>query len=591
MGFRDSMYGFFYASFRGLGSLLLRIFPGIGSKLDAAVIRVHPEAYASAVAGLTVIAALACAPLSLILYLVTRSLFSLALMVVPLMVLLLGVFYPYAQASSIASVFESEVPYAATYLAVMATGGVPPYTSLKRLSKSELMPNLAKIARVAELRVEATGEDPVSAIENMAKNLPSKEYRDLLMGYVSTLRSGGDVVHFLIRKTEVIFQGRTANMRIVGERLGMLMEAYAASVMMVSLVLYIIYIVSRALPSEYFSFPAEQFVIFAYLIMPLMAGMFIYLADITQPKYPFTDKRPFRAFLAGLPAGIIFMVLFVAPFFLEGLRYIPPFSITSDLIVQLRRLLGLDLGYESTIAMCLGFIVLFMPGAAAWEKYGKENMSILHGLTRFLRDLTETRKTGMSPEKCIRTLSDRDYGGFTKHLKLMSRQIGWGTSLRTIYRDFEKRVHGWLARAGMFILIDSIDVGGGAPETLDTLAAFMEDLEEMERQKRATLRPLMLVPYMTAVMLVAVVVILVVFMKGLLQIARIYVSVAEFVQMFLPPVVLVAIMSGLVAGKIAEGTISAGFKHAIIMSVITLIAVWISGTMSVQFISMPSQYG
>ncbi|MEM1781788.1 MAG: type II secretion system F family protein [Nitrososphaerota archaeon] len=591
MGFRDSMYGFFYASFRGLGSLLLRIFPGIGSKLDAAVIRVHPEAYASAVAGLTVIAALACAPLSLILYLVTRSLFSLALMVVPLMVLLLGVFYPYAQASSIASVFESEVPYAATYLAVMATGGVPPYTSLKRLSKSELMPNLAKIARVAELRVEATGEDPVSAIENMAKNLPSKEYRDLLMGYVSTLRSGGDVVHFLIRKTEVIFQGRTANMRIIGERLGMLMEAYAASVMMVSLVLYIIYIVSRALPSEYFSFPAEQFVIFAYLIMPLMAGMFIYLADITQPKYPFTDKRPFRAFLAGLPAGIIFMVLFVAPFFLEGLRYIPPFSITSDLIVQLRRLLGLDLGYESTIAMCLGFIVLFMPGAAAWEKYGKENMSILHGLTRFLRDLTETRKTGMSPEKCIRTLSDRDYGGFTKHLKLMSRQIGWGTSLRAIYRDFEKRVHGWLARAGMFILIDSIDVGGGAPETLDTLAAFMEDLEEMERQKRATLRPLMLVPYMTAVMLVAVVVILVVFMKGLLQIARIYVSIAEFVQMFLPPVVLVAIMSGLVAGKIAEGTISAGFKHAIIMSVITLIAVWISGTMSVQFISMPSQYG
>ncbi len=585
------MYGFFYASFRGLGSLLLRIFPGIGSKLDAAVIRVHPEAYASAVAGLTVIAALACAPLSLILYLVTRSLFSLALMVVPLMILLLGVFYPYAQASSIASVFESEVPYAATYLAVMATGGVPPYTSLKRLSKSELMPNLAKIARVAELRVEATGEDPVSAIENMAKNLPSKEYRDLLMGYVSTLRSGGDVVHFLIRKTEVIFQGRTANMRIIGERLGMLMEAYAASVMMVSLVLYIIYIVSRALPSEYFSFPAEQFVIFAYLIMPLMAGMFIYLADITQPKYPFTDKRPFRAFLAGLPAGIIFMVLFVAPFFLEGLRYIPPFSITSDLIVQLRRLLGLDLGYESTIAMCLGFIVLFMPGAAAWEKYGKENMSILHGLTRFLRDLTETRKTGMSPEKCIRTLSDRDYGGFTKHLKLMSRQIGWGTSLRAIYRDFEKRVHGWLARAGMFILIDSIDVGGGAPETLDTLAAFMEDLEEMERQKRATLRPLMLVPYMTAVMLVAVVVILVVFMKGLLQIARIYVSVAEFVQMFLPPVVLVAIMSGLVAGKIAEGTISAGFKHAIIMSVITLIAVWISGTMSVQFISMPSQYG
>ncbi len=586
----DNMYGFFYASFRGLGSLLLRIFPGISSKLEAAVMRVYPEAYAATVAGITVIAALVCVPSAFILYLVTRSLFSLIVMAVPLLVLLMGVFYPYAQASSIASVFESEVPYAATYLAVMATGGVPPYTSLKRLSKSELMPNLAKIARVAELRVEATGEDPVSAIEEMAKNIPSKEYRDLLMGYVSTLRSGGDVVHFLIRKTEVIFQSRTANMRIVGERLGMLMESYAATVMMISLVLYIIYIVSRALPSEYFTFPAEQFVIFAYLIMPLMAGMFIYLADISQPKYPFTDKRPFKAFLAGMPAGIIFMVLFVMPFYADPLRYIPPFSLTSDLIVQLRRLMGLDMGYEATIGLCLGFIVLFLPGAVAWEKYGKENVSVLQGLTRFLRDLTETRKTGMSPEKCIRTLSDRDYGGFTKHLKLMSRQIGWGNSLRTIYRDFERRAHGWLARAGMFILIDSIDVGGGAPETLDTLTTFMEDLEEMERQKRATLRPLMLIPYMTAVMLVAVVVILVVFMKGLLQIARIYISISEFVHMFLPPVVLVAVISGLVAGKIADGTLAGGFKHAIIMSAITLLAVWIAGTMSVQFITLPTQY-
>ncbi|HDD42482.1 MAG TPA: hypothetical protein ENF79_02220 [Nitrososphaeria archaeon] len=588
MGFRDGVVGFFYANFGDLGSLLLKIFPGIASKLDAAAIRIYPEAYAATVAGLTFITGLVCIPLTFLLYMLTRSILALFLLVAPFIALMLGILYPYSQASSIASVFESEVPYAATYLAVMATGGVPPYTSLRRLSKSELMPNLAKIARVANIKVDATGEDPVTAIEEMAKNISSKEYRDLLLGYVSTLRSGGDVVHFLIRKTEMIFQSRTANMRIVGERLGMLMEAYAAAVMMLSLVLYIIFIVSKALPSEYFTFPASQFIVFSYLVMPLLASMFIYLADITQPKYPFTDKRPFKAFLAGLPAGIAFMALFMIPFYVEPLRYIPPFSITSGLIVRLRELMGLGQGYEATIAMCLGFLVLFAPGAAAWEKYGGENMSILRGLTRFLRDLTETRKTGMSPEKCIRTLSDRDYGGFTKHLKLMSRQIGWGISLRRIYRDFEERVHGWLARAGMFILIDSIDVGGGAPETLDTLATFMENLEEMERQKRATLKPLMLIPYLTAVMLVVVVVILVVFMRGLLKIARIYISIPEFVHLFLPPVVIIAIVSGLVAGKISEGTVAAGFKHAMIMAAITLIAVWISGTMSIQLVTMPT---
>ncbi|MCL7384897.1 MAG: type II secretion system F family protein [Thaumarchaeota archaeon] len=588
MGFKDGLVGFFYTKFNTLGSLLLKVFPGIASKLDAAIIRIHPEAYASMVAGLTLIATLVCVPLSVLLYFFTGNLLSLVILAVPLIVMLLGVFYPYSQASSISSVFESEVPYAATYLAVMATGGVPPYMSLKRLSKSELMPNLAKVASVANIKVEATGEDPVSAIEDMVKSVKSKDFKDLLLGYVSTLRSGGDVVHFLIRKTEMVFQNRTANMKIIGERLGMLMEAYAATVMMLALAIYIIFIISRGLPSEYFSFPAEQFVVLSYLVMPLMAGMFIYLADITQPKYPLMDKRPYRTFLAWLPLGIAFFILFVTPFYVDTLRYITPFNFTADLIVKLRMLMGLERGYESTIAMCLGFLVLFAPGAIAWERYGKENISILRGMTRFLRDLTETRKTGMSPEKCIRLLSDRNYSGFTKHLKLMSRQIGWGASLKKVYKDFERRVHGWLAKAGMFILIDSIDVGGGAPEVLDTLTTFMEDLEEMEREKRATLRPLMLVPYMTAMMLIVLIVILIMFMRNLLQIARIYISLSEFVHMFLPPVVIIAIISGLVAGKISDGTVAAGFKHAMIMAAMTLISVWLSGIFSVQIITIPT---
>ncbi len=89
-------------------------------------------------------------------------------------------------------------------------------------------------------------------------------------------------------------------------------------------------------------------------------------------------------------------------------------------------------------------------------------------------------------------------------------------------------------------------------------------------------------------MLVFVIVILIVFMKNLLELARIYISIPEFVHTFLPPVVLIAIISGLVAGKISEGTIAAGFKHAVIMSIITLIAIWLSGTLSIQVITMPT---
>ncbi len=582
MGFSESFTSFSYSNFRGLGTQLLKIAPGIPSKLESAGKRIYPEVFTSIVAAVTVITAVIAIPIAVLTYLFTGSLIALGLLGgIPLIALGLGLAWPYMAASSAATLFESEVPYAAAYLAVMSTGGIPPYKSLARLAQSQLMPNIAKAARLADLNVKVGGLDPVTAIEKMAKGLPSKEYRDLLMGYASTIRSGGDVVHFLIRKTEQIFTSRMGKMRIVGERMGMLMEGYAAITMMLSLVLFTIYIVSRALPTEFLIMPSEQFAMIAYLFLPLMSVLFLYLADISQPKYPITDPRPMRVLYLTMPAAFTFLALFAVPFFLTDLQYMPPFNITSSIIVQIRQLMGIEMGYESSIALILFSIILFTPAAIAYQRYGSENFSVVHGLTLFLRDITEVRKTGLSPERCIIDLSRNLYGAFTKHLKIMARQIGWGMPLRKIYEDFAKRTYGWLERAGVFILIDAIDVGGGAPETFEVLASFSEDLEEIERQKRATLKPLMIIPYLTAVLLIVVVIILVSFMKGLLKLARLSISSAEFIHFFLPPVIIIAVISGLVAGKVSSSTIAGGFKHAVIMAVISLLAIWLSGSISV----------
>ncbi|MFZ8857829.1 MAG: type II secretion system F family protein, partial [Candidatus Caldarchaeales archaeon] len=240
MGFSDSFASFSFTYFRGLGSkLVLRLAPGIPEKLDSTGKRIHPEVFASMVSAAFVISFVVTGALMGVVFVLTGNpFFALLLLPIPFLVLLLGIAYPYLSASGAASTFESEVPYAAAYLAVMSTGGIPPYKSLERLSESALLPNIARSAKIARIHVSVAGEDPVTAIEKMAKGIPSKEYRDLLLGYASTLRSGGDVVHFLIRKTEQIFNARMGTMRIVGERMGMLMEGYAAITRMLSPVLF-----------------------------------------------------------------------------------------------------------------------------------------------------------------------------------------------------------------------------------------------------------------------------------------------------------------------------------------------------------------
>ncbi len=59
-------------------------------------------------------------------------------------------------------------------------------------------------------------------------------------------------------------------------------------------------------------------------------------------------------------------------------------------------------------------------------------------------------------------------------------------------------------------------------------------------------------------------------------------------QPVLPPVIFIAAISGLVAGKISTSRVAGGFVHAVILSAVSLIAIWIAGTVSVQLFKLPS---
>ena len=125
-------------------------------------------------------------------------------------------------------------------------------------------------------------------------------------------------------------------------------------------------------------------------------------------------------------------------------------------------------GSEPAIGLAFSLIVISIPIAIVDYSYSKKEGGILQGVTRFLRDLVETRKTGLSPERCIQALSKRDYGKFSNHLKTMSSGLSWGLSLRKIFDDFSNKVKNWLSQVNMYLLIDSIEIGGGAEESSAT---------------------------------------------------------------------------------------------------------------------------
>jgi flagellar protein FlaJ len=573
---RFTITGFTYQYFRWVGNLIGRLFSNdrvkLEQTLDVAGLKLYPQAYYSLIGFVLVLLLVVFIPITFLTGIIP-------LILAPLLILPFGYALPKILAHDRAAKLDIEIPFAGTYVSVMATGGLSPYASLRRLTHSELLPNLARAVRDIEVDVEIKGLDPVTSMEKSAQHLPSRDYRDLLMGYASTLRTGGDVVHYLLVRTENMFNDLATKIKAFGDRAAVLMESYIALSILVTLSLTIIYMVSIAFASYWQGgFTPETFLLYSYFLVPATSIAFIYIADSNQINEPINEWGPYKVFFATMPIMFFLMLTMFVPFAAPGLNlpFTQPFT---DFIVWLRTAIGLERGYEAAIGMSIALLAGTIPAAIAHSHYVKRGRGIEHDITMFLRDLTEARKTGASPEKCLENLSGRNYGSFTEHLTVASRQIRWGLPFKTIYDTFRAKIKSWMGLINVYILVEAIEVGGGTPETLETLTQFSEKLSSIEKEKKAMLRPLLIMPYIGAGILLFSTVIFLGFMRTVLVSFSTGQSMpfATFATLVLPPLVVQAFLTGLVTGKISSGVTSSGFKHGAILVIVAIVLMVVMG--------------
>ena len=162
-----------------------------------------------------------------------------------------------------------------------------------------------------------------------------------------------------------------------------------------------------------------------------------------------------------------------------------------------------SIGVDLPIAIAVALFISAAPAAIVHMRLAKTRDSMEQGVTNFLRDLTEVRKTGLSPEKCIESLSKRDYGTFSKELRKISSEISWGIPIKKVMMDFLHRTRSWMVQIVMFLLVETIDVGGGTIAMIESLARFNNLTQEVEKEKKMSVRPYVMMPYLASILLVA----------------------------------------------------------------------------------------
>ncbi len=541
--------------------VLKNIFPNIKSSLEKGRVRIYPETYISLMF-FVVMLTLPVSVFAVAVALTFGFLPILALAFLPLFVICGFLIVPLNNGSDRSSGLEREMPFAAAYISVMSSGGIAPYTSFKRLTQVDLMPAMSKEARDIIKDVELFGIDPLSALDVAAKKTPLDIFKDFLSGYASTVIIGGDIGHYLERKAEDIFKTRALRVKAAAERLGMLLETFIIVMVMMSLCFYILFAVNGIQNGSNASNDISQYsgiLLYTYIFTPMLSMMFIYLAHSMQPKTPVLDMRPYKVF--GLTSVIAIIVFLLLTNFM-GTTQLPIFT-------QLQAF-GVDL----PVALAVALFISAAPAAFIHIRLTKTRTGMEQGVSNFLRDLTEVRKTGLSPEKCIESLSKREYGVFSKELRKISAEISWGIPAKKVMMDFLHRTRSWMVQIVMFLLVETIDVGGGTVAMIESLARFNNLTQEVEKEKKMSVRPYVMMPYLASILLVATTIMMMGLTTGV-AVPGVDAAPKDNTLMqvvFISSVIFNSYLIGIVAGKISEESVGAGFKHAAILVLISIVA-------------------
>lgn len=466
-----------------------------------------------------------------------------------------------------ASEIDKELPFTVMLFTLMAASGIAIYDAWKKMSRISLLPSTKKESQEVVRQVEVLGRDPLTVMYRKAEESNSKTYRDFLAGYVSSVKSGINVVSYLRSKLRSILDLQSAAAFRSIERLGTLVEAYAV-MLIVTLCVYILYAVTSTTSSfEYLSLGASSsateplMYALIFLATPFITFVFMAIANLARQSNLLSVREAYRNLLI---SGIASLAFFAAVMFLPQLGF----------IIQALTMPGF-------VTLCL--LAVSLPPAFAYQKIAKENFVAEEAMPSFLRDVTESRKIGISPVKSVIHATERKaYGSFSETLKLVRSQIEWGVPLRNIFENIKKRIRSWPVLVYFLILIETIEFGGGSSEALEILSEYSEKSKDIEANKRSTLKPYVLLAFVWSVLIALTTSIVAITIFVLTQItvpgasSTMLNPMQQQLTMFSIGIIFQCWMSGFFIGKISEGTFAAGFKYSAMLAVTGYVSLLLS---------------
>ena len=211
---------------------------------------------------------------------------------------------------------------------------------------------------------------------------------------------------------------------------------------------------------------------------------------------------------------------------------------------------------------------VFPPAALDYIDY-RWRRSIDEHLPDLFRSIVQAQQTGMSLPQALEEASKRSYGPLTGELKRMVAQMSWGMSFEKAFQSLSERVNTVLMRRTAPLVIEAKRSGGQVEKVFEPMGRFVQSTLTSEKKLQVQIRPYIAIVYVAFFVFLFTIIML--FKTFFSQIAEFTITTFGLVtpeamrRIFFHTSILQAFFGGLVAGKMGEGTISAGLKHSVIL--------------------------
>ena len=460
---------------------------------------------------------------------------------------------------------EHELPFVVMIFTLLAASGVSPYDSWKKMRKMSFLPTFRKEADEVVRQVEVLGKDPLTVMYQRSEKTNSKLYRNFLGGFITSVRSGGKIVDYMKSELKSIFELRHNALTRSVEKIATLVEAYTVMLIVV-LCTYILFVVFAStnvldmMGSASMSASPIMSYLIAFIFLPVMSIIFILVAHNMQ-RSAFEDLRDLykKAAIITVAVGAVLIVFGFVPSLLDSLPIGLPEIVT------------------------IGLIAASLLPAIQYYRIAKVNYNAEDSIPSFVRDVTESQKIGLSPEKSlVHATKRKDYGPFSTFLELMRSQIEWGVPLRKTFSNLQRKVKSWFVTVNFAMMVETIEIGGNSTQSLEILSEYSEKERELQINRRAMLKPYIILAFIWSVLIAITTTIVSLTTYMMTTVVSTSLSEAAFISMqdqmrvFSVGIILQCWISGFFIGKISEGNLGAGFQYSAMLTATSYLSLIIS---------------